>query len=99
MPKHKLTGKRYDAAQTEALRQRDLFVDSILSRVATIRRESGNLDVVADCLDDILRDAKRAQYINSDLQVDNVTPYDVEIVTCERCARKYKAYLGCVCKG
>ena len=96
---HNLTGRRYDDAQTEGLRQRDVFVDSILTAVASIRNNSGSLDVVADLLDDIRRDATRAISINSDLQHDNVAPYDKTIVTCERCNRKHEARHGCICNG
>ena len=94
-----LTGHRYDNAQTEALRQRDVFMNSILARLADARRESGNTDVVADCLDDIIRDAQRALAINADVQTDDLSAYDVEVVTCSRCTRQHQARHSCVCRG
>lgn len=69
------SGARYDAAQTAALQLRTLRLDSVLLQLSVIRRESGNLDVVADCLDDIARDVKRAIEINEDLRLNRLQAY------------------------
>lgn len=93
-----LAGKAYDDAQTEALRVRDTYIDSILLQLSVIRRESGNLDIVADCLDDIRRDVQRAIEVNNCLQMNKLDAYDMSPVRCA-CGRTHERRHTCICKG
>lgn len=95
-----LAGKAYDDAQTEALRIRDQYIASILLNVSVIRREGGNLDIVADCLDDIARDARKALAVNNDLSLNRLGDYDATVVACARgCGRRHQRNQACLCRG
>lgn len=73
----KLTGKAYDDAQTEALRVRDTYIDSMLLQLSVIRRMPGAIDTVSDCLDDIRRDCQRAIEVNNLIALDKLESFDV----------------------